>query len=141
MSDTADNSVSCGNCGYIFKGNVSDQEPGKRKPCPECGSIKRAFNVKTETKIGVTATIGGVYEVHMNPQSWTLLGVILAFIIPPIFYAVFSILTIDFWYRLLIWLGVIIIPFSIAYKFRIIWYKIIILLRNLAKITYGKNKI
>ena len=77
----------------------------------------------------------------MSPQSWAMFGLILGFLIPPIFYAVFSILTIGFWYKLLIWLGAILIPFFLAYKYRIIWYKIIMLLRFIADKTYGKHKI
>jgi uncharacterized protein (DUF983 family) len=141
MSDVNNNSVSCGNCGYVFHGDDSDQESGKRKPCPKCGSLNRAFNVKMEAKIGLKAGFSGVHEAHMNSQSWTILGLILGIVIPPISYAVFSMLTINFWYKLLIWLGIILVPFILAYKYRIIWYKIIMLLRSLADKTYGKHKI
>ena len=133
-----DDRLRCAECGRRLDEND--------KVCPNCGSKEKTnghidFRKTSQTKITVSTKVGGTHEAHMNPQSWTLLGVILAFIIPPIFYAVFSILEINFWYKFLIWLGVIIIPFSFAYKYRIIWYKIIMLLRSLAAITYGKHKI
>jgi len=140
MSDAVNNSVQCP-CGYIFHGDDLDQESGKRKPCPKCGSLKRIFNVKAEGKLGVKGDVSGMHEAHMSPQSWAILGLILSFVIPPIFYAVFSILTIVFWYKLLVWLGVILIPFFLAYKYRIIWYKIIMLLRFIADKTRGEHKI
>ena len=141
MPEAINDSVECGNCGHVFQGDDLDQESGKRKPCPQCGSLKRNFNKKVEVKIGVKVGVSGVHEAHMSPQSWAIFGLILAFFIPPIFYAVFSILTIGFWYKFLIWLGIIFIPVFLAYKYRIIWYKIITFLRLIADKTYGKNKI
>lgn len=99
MSDVVNDSVQCP-CGYIFHGDDLDQESGKRKPCPKCGSLKRSFNEKVEANIVAKAGVSGVHEAHMNPQSWAIFGLILGFVIPPIFYAVFSILTIGFWYKL-----------------------------------------
>jgi predicted nucleic acid-binding Zn-ribbon protein len=43
MSSESNESVKCGNCGYIFQGNDIDQKSGERKPCPKCGSLKRIF--------------------------------------------------------------------------------------------------
>jgi len=130
--------IRCGECGIRLK--ESDKE------CPNCGSTKKTHGPinsvrKAAVQIGVKATASAVHKAHMSPQSWAVFGLILGFVIPPIFYAVFSILTIGFWYKLLIWLGVIIIPFFLAYKYRIIWYKIIVLLRFIADKTYGKHKL
>ena len=130
--------IRCGECGTRLK--ESDKE------CPNCGSTKKTsgpihFVRTAKTSIGLKATASAVHKAHMSPQSWAVFGLILGFVIPPIFYAVFSILTIGFWYKLLIWLGVILIPFFLAYKYRIIWYKIIVLLRFIADKTYGKRKI
>jgi hypothetical protein len=46
-------------------------------------------------------------EEHMSPVSWTIYGVILGIVIPPIFYAVFSMPAFSFYYKFLIWLVVI----------------------------------
>ncbi len=135
MSDVVNDSVQCP-CGYIFHGDDLDQESGKRKPCPQCGSLKRSFNKKVEANIVVKAGVSGVHEAHMNPQSWAIFGLILGFVIPPIFYAVFSILTIGFWYKLLIWLGMILTAFYLTRS-----YTIIRLLRFIADKAYGKRKI
>ena len=138
------NIVKCGNpnCDYISAVNDIDPETGKQQPCPKCGSLKRIIDME-EIKEGLNAgdTLGGEHEVHMNPQSWSILAIILAIIITPLSYITFSSLTINIWYRLLIWIAIIIIPFSLAYKYRIIWYKIIMLLRFLADKTYGKHEI
>ncbi len=131
--------VRCGECGTRFKGS-------DKAKCPSCGSTKKAdgpINFVREAKvvIGVSAIGSAVHEVHMTRDSWTVLGLLLGFVIPPLFYVIFSMLTISFWYKLLIWLGIILIPFFLAYKYRIIWYKIITLLRFIADKTYGKHKI
>jgi uncharacterized protein (DUF983 family) len=134
MSDVVNDSVQCP-CGYIFHGDDLDQKSGERKPCPKCGSLKRIFNVEARDGIALGDSVSGVHEAHMSPQSWTIFGLILGFIIPPIFYAVFSILTICFWYKLLIWLGVILIAFYLTRS-----YTIIRLLRFIADKAYGKRK-
>ncbi len=71
----------------------------------------------------------------MNPQSWTILGLILAFVIPVLFYAVFSVLTIHFGFKILIWLGLILIAFFLTRSYRIIMW-----LRSLADKAYDKRK-
>jgi len=134
MSDVVNDSVQCP-CGYIFHGDDLDQESGKRKPCPKCGSLKRSFNKKAEVKVGLKPDVSGVHEAHMSLQSWVIFGLMLGFVIPPIFYAVFSILTIGFWYKLLIWLGIVIIAFFLTR-----FYKIIMFLRFIADKAYGKHK-
>jgi uncharacterized protein (DUF983 family) len=136
MADVANESVTCGDCGYVFHGDDIDQKSGKRKPCPKCGSLKRAFTVKAEAKIGIKAGVSGVHEAHMDPQSWTIFGLILAFIITPTFYAVFSILTIGFWYKLLIWLGLIFVAFGLTRSYNVIRF-----LRFIAKKAYGRRKL
>jgi hypothetical protein len=137
MSDIS-KSVECRDCGKTF--NNLDQPLSKDNPCPNCGSFEGIV------KVGINATLephGDLDRIHitrMSAELWTILGVILGVVIPLIFYAVFSILTISFWYKLLIWLGIILIPFFFAYRYRVIWYKIIMLLRSLADKTYGKQK-
>ena len=135
MSDVVNDSVQC-LCGYIFHGDDLDQESGKRKPCPKCGLLKRSLHKKVEANISVKVGVSGMHEVHMSPQSWAIFGLLVGFVIPPIFYAVFSMLTIGFWYKLLIWLGVILILGGLI---RIPLF--IIFLRFLGNIAYGKHKI
>jgi len=94
------------------------------------------FVRKAKVSIGVTATGIAVHKARMSPESWAILGLILGFVIPPIFYAVFSILAIWFWYKLLIWLGIILIVFCFTRS-----YKIIMLLRLIADKAYGKHKV
>ena len=126
--------VRCGECGTRFKGS-------DKAKCPRCGSTKKADGPinsvrKVEANIVVKARVSGVHEAHMSPQSWTIFGLMLGFVIPPIFYAVFSILTIGFWYKLLIWLGIILTAFYLTRS-----YTIIRLLRFIADKAYGKRKI
>ena len=140
MSDVVNDSVQCP-CGYIFHGDDLDQESGKRKPCPKCGSLKRIFNEELTNGFVAGDSPGGVHEAHMNPQSWTILGLIVGLLLPPIYYAVYEILSISFWYKLLIWLSIIITPFLLACRCRIIWHGIIMSLRWMADKAYGKRKI
>jgi uncharacterized protein (DUF983 family) len=135
MADASDESVACGDCGYVFHGDDVEKGSGKRKPCPKCGSLKRAFNVKAKVKIGIKAEVSGVHEAHMDPQSWAIFGLILGLIITPIFYAVFSLLAISFWYKLIIWLGVILVAFCLTRSYNIIRF-----LRFIAKKAYGRRK-
>ena len=127
------NRIRCVECGTNLE--LSDNE------CPNCGSTKKTgghihFERKLKTQMCLKATIDGEHEAHMSPQSWTILGLILAFVIPPLFYAVFSILTICFWYKLLIWLSIIIVAFFLTKS-----YKINMFLRSVADKAYGKRKI
>ena len=43
-----DESVSCNNCGTPITGEPTD-DPARRKPCPKCGSLGRAFYMKVST--------------------------------------------------------------------------------------------
>lgn len=135
MSDVVNDSVQCP-CGYIFHGDDLDQESGKRKPCPKCGSLQRIFNEEVKDGIVLGDTVGGVHEAHMSPQSWAIFGLISALVIPPVFYAVFYILAIALWYKILIWIGVIFIAFCLTRNYRIIG-----LLRFIADKAYGKRKL
>jgi len=58
MSDVVNDSVQCP-CGYIFHGDDLDQESGKRKPCPKCGSLKRIFNEKAEDGVVLSEHLKG----------------------------------------------------------------------------------
>jgi hypothetical protein len=139
VKNMPDNSVNCGNCGYVFPGDDLDKESGNRKPCPKCGDFRRNINLFMEEKIVLKDEVSGVHEAHMSATSWTIFALFLTIILTLISYVVFS-TTIMLWYKLLILLGIIFIPFIFAYRYRIIWYKIIIFLRYLENNTYGKHK-
>ena len=142
MSSAVNESMKCGKCGYAFHVDDLHQESGKRKPCPKCGSTKRIYDeTGHEQKIKVVVGGSATYEAHMDSKLWTIFGVILGLVIPPIFYVVFSVITIVIWYKVLIWLGLILIPLLLAYRYRIIWHKLIMFLRFFADKTYGKEKI
>ena len=51
MSGVVNESVKCGTCGYLFHDADLDQESGKHKPCPKCGSLKRIIDVAVEDKL------------------------------------------------------------------------------------------
>jgi hypothetical protein len=125
--------IRCAECGIRLK--ESDKE------CPNCGSTKKTsgpihFVRTAQVAIGIRALGSAVHEIHMTRDSWTVLGLILGFIIPLLFYVIFSILTICFWYKVLIWLGIAFIAFCFT---RI--YIIIKSLRFIADKASGKRKI
>lgn len=129
-----ENEVRCLGCGKRFKGN-------DKTKCPYCGSTKKAdgpihFDREAKVEIGFSVSGGAVHETHMSPQSWTIFALILGLVIPPTFYAVFSILPICFWYKLLIWLGIILIAFFLTRSYTTIKF-----LRFIADKAYGKRKI
>lgn len=136
MSDIMDDSVRCGNCGYVFHDDDIDKASGNRKPCPKCSSLKRHYYHKAEVKIGVKTEMLAVLKTPMDSQSWTILGLILAFVLPPTFLVVFSILKINFGYKLLVWFGIIVITFFLTRCFIFIKF-----LRWIVEKAYGKRTI
>jgi hypothetical protein len=123
----------CAECGTRLENND--------KACPNCGSTKKTrgpihFVRMAQVAIGLRLVTSAVHEIHMTPDSWTVLGLILSFIIPPLFYGIFSMLTICFWYKVLIWLGVAFIAYCLT---RI--YIVIKSLRFIADKASGKRKI
>ncbi len=45
MSSEVSQSVECSECKYVFQDDELDQDSEKRKPCPNCGSIRRNIHV------------------------------------------------------------------------------------------------
>lgn len=126
--------VRCGDCGTRFKGS-------KKTKCPSCGSTKKAngpihFVREATATIGLTATASVVHKARMSPESWTIFGLILGLVMPPAFYAVFYILAIALWYKILIWIGVIFIAFCLTRN-----YRVIKCLRFIGDKAYGKHKL
>lgn len=46
----------CGGCGIAIVGEAPDGDPSKRKPCPQCGSLARAFSLEAHVTVHVSAT-------------------------------------------------------------------------------------
>jgi hypothetical protein len=123
----------CAECGLRLK--ESDTV------CPNCGSTKKTsgpihFVRTAQVAIGLRSFASAVHEIHMTQDSWVVLGLILGFVIPPLFHAIFWILTISFWYKLLIWLGIIFIAFCLTRT-----YIFIKSLRYVADKASGKRKV
>jgi DNA-directed RNA polymerase subunit RPC12/RpoP len=123
--------IRCAECGTRLKD--TDKE------CPNCGSTAKTrgpinFVRTAQVAIGIRSFSTVVSTIHMTSDSWTVLGVILGFIIPPLFYGIFTVLTIFFWYKVLIWLGITLIVFWLTRT-----YLVIKSLRILGKAT-GKRK-
>jgi rubredoxin len=58
MSEVANESVKCDDCGYVFQGDDLDQDSGKRKPCPKCGSLKRQIFLSIKETLELSEYIG-----------------------------------------------------------------------------------
>ena len=48
--------TSCGGCGAVIVGESTDGDPSKRNPCPQCGSLARAFSLQAHVTVQVSAT-------------------------------------------------------------------------------------
>lgn len=46
----------CGSCGIAIVGEASNGDPTQRKPCPQCGSLARAFSLEVHATVHVSAT-------------------------------------------------------------------------------------
>jgi hypothetical protein len=49
--------VICGQCGEPITGEAPDPDIAKRKPCPKCGSTKRAYGGEASMAISLSATV------------------------------------------------------------------------------------
>jgi len=86
--------------------------------------------------VPISSNLSMVHTAQMNPESWAIFGLISALVIPPVFYAVFYILAIALWYKILIWIGVIFIAFCLTRN-----YRVIKCLRFIGDKAYGKHKL
>lgn len=85
------------------------------------------------------------FKPMMDPKSWTILAIIVSIGVPPLFYWVFEVLTIGFWYSLLVWLVIWAVPISLAYLDSKYWgrrlqFKLILHLRWIANNVFGEGK-
>ena len=123
---TESGETQCAECGAELKEGD--------KACPSCGSTKKIHHGRASCKGIGSLRASATVLTHMSPQSWTIFALIVAFFIPPTYYAVFSILTICFWYKVLIWLGIMILAYFLTR-----FYRFIRLLIYLADRAYGKH--
>jgi hypothetical protein len=67
--DADEGNVSCGECGTVLYGESSSLAPSERKPCPRCGSTRRAFSVRASGGIKFSSALAAQAEVITYPQS------------------------------------------------------------------------
>ena len=58
MSSEVSQSVECSECKYVFQDDELDQNSEKRKPCPNCGSLRRSIHVTVKETLGLSEYIG-----------------------------------------------------------------------------------
>ncbi|MBI4267996.1 MAG: hypothetical protein HY662_04340 [Chloroflexi bacterium] len=51
MPNVVNQSVECGNCGYALPLDNLSKPSDECSPCPNCGSLKRKFNVTIEDRV------------------------------------------------------------------------------------------
>jgi hypothetical protein len=61
MTESINQSVICGECGYALE-ELVNTNIDKRSPCPSCGSTKRFFKVNVTTSIAVNLHMSGLQE-------------------------------------------------------------------------------
>jgi uncharacterized C2H2 Zn-finger protein len=59
MSGVSKESVECGNCGYALPLDDLSKPSDERSPCPNCGSLKRKFNVTIEDTVELHGYLKG----------------------------------------------------------------------------------
>jgi hypothetical protein len=67
MDNERDN-ITCAQCGQLIVDESPTGDPEKRKPCPNCGSLARAFSVHLRATIALSASIAQA-EVITYPQT------------------------------------------------------------------------
>ncbi len=50
----------CKNCGALITGESPSEDPTQRKPCPQCGSLARMFDVRISEGFSIRAGLAGV---------------------------------------------------------------------------------
>ena len=58
MSGEVSESVECSECSYVFQGEELDQDSKERKPCPNCGSLRRNIRLSVKETLGLSEYIG-----------------------------------------------------------------------------------
>lgn len=60
----------CGACGYAISDEDPSGEPAPRKPCPQCGSLARAFSLEVHATVHLSVSA----EVTVVTYPQTLLA-------------------------------------------------------------------
>ena len=58
MSSKVSQSVECSECKYVFQADELNQDSEKRKPCPNCGSLRRNIHVTVNETLVLHEYIG-----------------------------------------------------------------------------------
>ena len=58
MSNEVSESVECSECKYVFQGDDLVQDSEKRKPCPNCGSLRRNIHLTVNDTLVLHEYIG-----------------------------------------------------------------------------------
>ena len=58
MSGKIQQTVECSECKYVFKDDEVDNDTEKRKPCPNCGSLRRNLNLTVKDTMVLHEYIG-----------------------------------------------------------------------------------
>lgn len=61
--------VACAECETVLYGESSSLPPSDRKPCPRCGSTKRAFSVQASVSLRFSSAVAAQAEVITYDQS------------------------------------------------------------------------
>jgi hypothetical protein len=60
--------VTCGSCGAVLAEGAGPKED-EQKPCPDCGSLARRFQLEARSMIGVGAMISAATLISGDVQS------------------------------------------------------------------------
>jgi hypothetical protein len=58
MPGVVNESEECGNCSFVFESDGLGQESRERKPCPNCGSLRRHIRLSVKETLGLNEYIG-----------------------------------------------------------------------------------
>ncbi len=58
MSGNSVESVECTECGFLFQGDELEQDSRERKPCPNCGSLRRHVRLTFKENLSLNEYVG-----------------------------------------------------------------------------------
>ncbi len=58
MSGEVSQSLECSECSYVFQGEELGQDLRERKPCPNCGSLRRHVRLSVKETLSLSEYIG-----------------------------------------------------------------------------------
>ena len=67
--DAESGNISCGECGTVLYDEPANLPVAARKPCPRCGSTKRAFSLQATVALNLSAALNARASVIDYPES------------------------------------------------------------------------